>query len=318
MEAEPIQARTGLVAILGLPNVGKSTLLNQILGVRLVAVSPRPQTTRNRILGVKNLPPSPQDGGDSLPVQIVFIDTPGAQQGTSALRRYMREESLAAAGDCDVALVLIDASERDQQAPARMGQGEAAAMRAMLDAVKAPRLLLLNKIDQVAKTQLLPIIEAWNQAGGWEEIIPISASSGDGVDRVLQAVVARLPVGPRLFPEDMVTDRAERFLAAELIREQLFRQLGEEVPYATAVTVESFEERAGRGDVVIGAVIHVERESQRPIVLGKGGRRIKEIGARARQAISELLACPVHLRLFVRVTPGWSREQRGIREMGYE
>jgi len=191
-------------------------------------------------------------------------------------------------------------------------------MRAMLEAVKAPRLLLLNKIDQVAKTQLLPIIEAWNQAGGWEEIIPISASSGDGVDRVLQAVVARLPVGPRLFPEDMVTDRAERFLAAELIREQLFRQLGEEVPYATAVTVESFEERAGRGDVVIGAVIHVERESQRPIVLGKGGRRIKEIGARARQAISELLACPVHLRLFVRVTPGWSREQRGIREMGYE
>jgi GTPase len=318
MDAEPQPARTGLCAILGLPNAGKSTLLNTLLGVRLAAVSQRPQTTRTRILGVKNLEPAPGPDGAVLPAQIVFIDTPGSQQGTSALRRYMQEQALAAAGDCDVALVMVDAADDHQRAPDRMPAAEAAAFADMLRAVRGPRLLLLNKVDRVTKERLLPMMQAWSGAGDWPEIIPVSAETGDGLDRVLAAVVDRLPVGPRRFPEDMVTDRAERFLAAELVREQLFRQLGQEVPYATAVTVESFEERAGRGDVIIGAVIHVERESQRPIVLGKGGRRIKEIGAQARRAISELLGCPVHLRLFVRVSPGWSREPRGLRDMGYE
>ncbi|HTM19189.1 MAG TPA: GTPase Era [Kofleriaceae bacterium] len=318
MDAEPQLARTGLCAILGLPNAGKSTLLNNVLGVRLAAVSQRPQTTRTRILGVKNLEPAPGPDGTVLPAQVVFIDTPGSQQGSSPLRRYMQEQALAAAGDCDVALVMVDAADGEQRLPGKMPAEDGRAFADMLAAVRAPRLLLLNKVDRVAKEQLLPMIEAWSAAGGWQEIIPVSAASGDGLDRVLAAVVDRLPVGPRLFPEDMVTDRAERFLAGELVREQLFRQLGQEVPYATADTVESFEERAGRGDVVIGAVIHVERESQRPIVLGKGGRRIKEIGAQARQAISELLGCPVHLRLFVRVTPDWSKAERGLRDMGYE
>ncbi|HEY8142137.1 MAG TPA: GTPase Era [Kofleriaceae bacterium] len=304
--------RAGTCAILGLPNAGKSTLMNRLLDMRLCAVSPRPQTTRNRVLGVKNA----SLAGD--PAQIVFLDTPGAQRGENALRRYMRDQTLSAAGDSDVALLLIDAAEPQQSAPDRLSEGDRLAIEEILAAVKAPVLLALNKVDRVAKPALLPMLEAWSARGGFEELVPISALSGDGVNRLEQAIAARLPEGPALFPEDMVTDRAERFLAGELVREQLFRQLGEELPYATAVVIDQFSERPEKGDVVISASIFVERESQKGIVVGKGGQRIKAIGEAGRGAISQLLGCPVHLLLHVKVAPNWSRDGGGIRSMGYD
>jgi GTPase len=305
-------SRAGTCAILGLPNAGKSTLMNRLLGMRLCAVSPRPQTTRNRVLGVKNTSVAGQ------PAQIVFLDTPGAQRGENALRRFMRDQTLAAAGDSDVALLLIDATEPEQTAPDRMGEGDRRAIDEILAAAKAPVVLALNKVDRVAKPALLPMLEAWSAHGGFEELVPISALSGDGVDRLEQAIAARLPAGPALFPEDMVTDRAERFLAGELVREQLFRQLGEELPYATAVVIDQWNERPEKGDVVINASVFVERESQKGIVVGKGGQRIKAIGEAGRAAIGQLLGCPVHLILQVKVAPNWSRDGGGIRAMGYE
>lgn len=305
-------SRAGTCAILGLPNAGKSTLMNRVLGMRLCAVSPRPQTTRNRVLGVKNT------AVDGAPAQIVFLDTPGAQRGENALRRYMREQTLAAAGEADVALLLVDVSEREQTAPDRLGDKDRQAIDEILATVRAPVVLALNKVDRVAKPALLPMLEAWSARGGFEELVPISALTGDGVDRLERAIAARLPEGPALFPEDMVTDRAERFLAGELIREQLFRQLGEELPYATAVVIDQFSERPEKGDVVIAASIFVERESQKGIVVGKGGQRIKALGEAGRAAIAQLLGCPVHLLLHVKVAPNWSRDGGGIRSMGYE
>jgi len=310
MAASP--TRAGISAILGLPNAGKSTLMNRLLGMRLCAVSPKPQTTRNRVLGVKN---TSVDGGAA---QIVFLDTPGAQRGSGALRQYMREQTLAAAGDCDVALLLIDVADPVQRSPEAMREGAAATIEELTRATRAPMLLALNKIDRVAKPALLPIIEAWNASGRFEELVPLSALTGDGLDRLEAAIARRLPEGPLLYPDDMVTDRAERFLAAELVREQVFRQLGDELPYAAAVVVEEFRERPERGDVVISAVVHVERESQKGIVVGKGGQRIKAIGSAGRAAIAQLLGCPVHLLLHVVVSPNWSSGAGGLRAMGYE
>jgi len=327
--------RAGTCAILGLPNAGKSTLMNRLLAMRLCAVSPRPQTTRNRLLGVKNTTTS-----DGEPAQIVFIDTPGAQRGEAhrvtprdaasgsggdrsrgeqnALRRYMRDQTLSAAGEADVALLLIDVAEVEQTSPERLGDAGRSVIDEILAAVKAPVVLALNKVDRVAKPALLPMLEAWSARGAFDELIPISALTGDGVDRLEAAIASRLPEGPALFPEDMVTDRAERFLAGELVREQLFRQLGEELPYATAVVIDQFSERPEKGDVVIAATIFVERESQKGIVVGKGGQRIKAIGEAGRGAITQLLGCPVHLLLHVKVAPNWSKGGDGIRSMGYE
>jgi GTP-binding protein Era len=325
------EPRVGFCAILGLPNVGKSTLLNRILGLRLTAVSRKPQTTRNRILGVHNAD-LPGDG----PAQIIFVDTPGIQRGPGALRQYMRDQALGAVGDSDVALLLVDAADPRQRDPARLREPDARDLTRALDGARAPVLLGLNKIDKFAdKEALLPVMAAYGEAASFTEILPISAHTGAGVDDLVASVGRHLPRGPRLFPEDMVTDRAERFLAGELIREQLFRQLGQELPYATAVVVESLRERrvgparaarksaesaddADVFDIVVEAVIYVERDSQKGIVIGKGGRRIKEIGQRARAAIGHLLGCEVHVRLRVKVAPGWSRAADGIRRLGYE
>jgi GTPase len=313
--------RVGFCAMVGLPNVGKSTLLNRVLGRRLAAVSRKPQTTRNRILGVFNtvLPSEPDQA-----VQLIFVDTPGIQHGPGALRRYMRDQSLGAVGDSDVILLMVDVADPSQRDPERFSQPDARPLVHALERGRAPVVLALNKIDALAdKQQLLPTIQAYAQsplfsARPFAEIIPLSARTGEGMPELVQAAGARLPMGPRLFPEDMVTDRAERFLAAELIREQLFHQLGQELPYATAVVVDRLEEHAARDDVTVSATIYVERDSQKGIVVGKGGRRIKQIGERAREAIGQLFGCPVHVRLYVKVATNWSRIERGIREMGYE
>ena len=302
------EGKVGFCSILGLPNVGKSTLLNAVLGVRLVAVSAKPQTTRNRILGVKN-----RDDG-----QIVFVDTPGVQVGGGALRRVMRDTALAAASDCDVAVHVIDASDPAQADPARLRGTRATALAEALEAIEAPLVLAVNKLDKLkSKVALLPVLEAYNNLGRYKALVPISAASGEGVDILETQIAGLLPLGPRLFPDDMITDRAERFLAAELIREQLFRQLGEELPYASAVMVDDFDELSREGEIVVSASVYVERDSQKAIVIGKGGAQIKKVGERARAALSELFHCPVHLRLQAKVSANWSRDVRGVRTMGY-
>jgi len=316
------RVRAGFCAILGLPNAGKSTLLNRVLGLKLVAVSPKPQTTRNSIVGVKNLTPAEAaavDAPPDLPAQIVFTDTPGLQRGKGALRRFMREETMAAAGSCDVGLLVLDLSDREQREGRALDEDrEAGGLRSALAEVSAPIVLALNKVDRLKdKSALLGILERFGGQDRFAAMVPISASRGTNVDRLLGEIASRLPEGPRLFPEEMFTDRAERFLAGELIREQLFLQLGKELPYACAVVVESFRERPARKDVVISAVIYVERESQKGIVVGRAGARIKELGQRAREQVGELLGCPVHVKLHVKVEPEWSRGDGGIRRMGY-
>jgi GTPase len=309
--AEPDLPHVGHCAVIGLPNVGKSTLLNRALGMRLLAVSNKPQTTRDRILGVVNL---------TDPVaQIAFVDTPGVQLADDPLKSYMQEQALAAAGDADVVLLVVDASRREQSLPGTLARPAREALEAALAVVRAPIILALNKIDRLGERgELFPMLSAYHHTGRFREVVPISATRGENVDRLLQVIAAALPPGPRLYPDDMVTDRSERFLAAELIREQLYHQLGDELPYAAAVEIEAFEERLDKGDVVISAVIHVERAGQKPIVVGKGGARIRELGRAARIAVSEMLGRPAHLKLFVRVTEDWTRRQHDLRELGYK
>ncbi len=302
-------AKVGFCSILGLPNVGKSTLLNAILGVRLVAVSAKPQTTRNRILGVQN----------SRLAQIIFVDTPGVQHGGGALRRFMRDQALAAAGDCDVAVHVIDASDPTQVEPGRLKGARGEALAEAIAHISAPLILAINKIDKLKnKSMLLPILESYHEGGRYAALVPISAMKEDGVGALCSSIIDALPSGPRLFPDDMITDRAERFLAAELVREQLFRQLGAELPYASAVIVDEFDERADKDDIVIHASIYVERDSQKAIVIGRGGKQIKAVGERGRRALSELFRCPVHLKLRVKVASNWSQKPKGVRNMGYD
>jgi GTP-binding protein Era len=315
--ATPPAAHAGTCAIVGLPNVGKSTLLNRILGRHLVAVSPRPQTTRNRILGIHRAVVASLDPPA---VELCFVDTPGIQRGKGALRRFMRDQALGAVSDSDVTLLVVDASDRRGRDPARLAEPDAADLAAA--AAGQAVIVALNKVDRVAKPELLPLIEAWHRWGAARrpddpaEVVPIAGKTGDGLDRLIAVIAARLPVGPPAFPADMVTDRAEAFLAAELVREQLYHQLGQELPYAAGVVVESFEERE-RGDLALGAAIIVERESQKAIVIGRGGQRIKELGIAARTALAELFGCTVHLSLFVKVVPEWTSGDEGLRRLGY-
>jgi GTP-binding protein Era len=298
------EIRAGFCAIVGLPNVGKSTLLNRILDRHLVAVSAKPQTTRDRILGVHTLADA----------QIAYVDTPGVQDGRGPLRRYMRDAALAAAADADVVLMLVDATDRRGRMPDRLAETDTAALG---HASKAhPIVIGLNKVDRVAKLELLPVIEAWAGFSPGVDVVPISALSGDGVDTLERAIAARLPLGPPLFPAEMVTDRSPQFIAQEIIREQLYHQLGKELPYACAVQIETWTDKNAK-ETAIGAVIVVERDSQKAIVVGRGGARIRELGIAARQAVGDALGKTVHLSLFVKVLTEWSRGEADLRKLGY-
>ena len=297
--------RAGFVAIVGRPNVGKSTLLNRLMGQKLAIVSPKPQTTRGRILGVLNRPEA----------QIAFLDTPGLHTAKGGLNQRMVEQALQALADADVALFLIEAG------PPAID----AATRKALDQVKTagkPTLLVINKIDLLPRARLLPLIDRWKDLHEWADVYPLSALKGENVGGLLDALIARLPEGPALFPPEQWIDMQERDLCAELIREQLLRQTGQEVPYSAAVLVEQFDEsrreEVPRGLVRISATVLVERDSQKAIVIGKGGARLKEIGTRARQEIERLLGAKVYLEVFVRVEPGWTRTAKGLRRAGYE
>ena len=297
--------RAGFAAIVGRPNVGKSTLLNRLMGQKLAIVSPKPQTTRGRILGVVTRPDA----------QIAFLDTPGLHTAKGGLNQRMVQQALQGLADADIALFLIEAGSPAIDA----------ATRKALEQVKAagkPTLLVINKIDKLPRSRLLPLIERWKDLHSWTDIYPLSALKGENVAGLLDALIARLPEGPALFPKEQWTDMQERDLCAELIREQLLRQTGQEVPYGAAVLVEQFDE-SQRGDrprglVRISAVIVVERDSQKGIVIGKGGARLKQIGTEARREIERLLGAKVYLELFVRVEPGWTRTAKGLQRAGYE
>jgi GTP-binding protein Era len=291
--------RSGFVAIVGRPNVGKSTLLNRIIGEKLVITSDKPQTTRNRIQGIHNM-----QGG-----QIVFIDTPGIHEARSRLNRFMVEEAGAALEGVDAVVILVDATAR----PA--AQLELVAQR--LSRTTVPIILAVNKIDLVQPAQLLAALAEYGSLLSCREIIPVSAASGEGVDRLLQLILPLLPVGPAYFPDDILTDVPERFVVAEIIREKVFRHTGDEIPYAVAVNIEKFKEREDGGLISISAVITVERDSQKGIVIGRRGEKLKKIGTLARVDIEQLLGTKVFLELFVRVRKDWTENTQMLKELGY-
>lgn len=292
--------RCGSVAIVGRPNVGKSTLLNALIDAHLSIVTPRAHTTRQRILGIAN----PAGG------QILYLDTPGLHRAAKrAINRSLNRAMHAAIADADLAVQLIAAGCWDD---------EDAAVYAALTERACPRLLAVNKIDRIAdKSRLLPFVEGLTHDRTWDEIFMISAEKRSGLGELERAILARLPEGAPRFDTDVFTDRSERFLVAELVREQLMRQLGEELPYATTVEIERFEDRPD-GITEIAAVIWVEREGQKAIVIGTGGRRAKAIGSAARRAIETLLDRKVFLKLWVRVRAGWSDDEAALRQFGYE
>jgi GTPase len=294
----------GTVAILGRPNVGKSTLLNALVGEKLAIVTPKPQTTRNRIVGVWNGPAG----------QIVFVDTPGVHGSRKALNRFMVQEALGTIESVDAALLVVDAGDR------RPGNEEREILRE-LKAARCPTVLAINKVDKVKdKTALLPLLTEWEQVSKFEALIPISALKSKNLEPVLSELVKLLPTGEPVYGPDMLTDRTERFLAAELIREQIFLLTRQELPYAIAIDVESWQERAkpdGTNDVVIEATILVERETQKAIAVGKGGSMIREVGTKARAQITELLGRPAHLKLQVKVDPEWSTSPAALARLGY-
>ncbi len=291
--------RSGFVSIIGRPNVGKSTLLNRILGEKIVITSDKPQTTRNRIQGIHNVPGA----------QIVFIDTPGIHQARSRLNKYMVEVALSAIREVDLVLFLVEANQKP-------GEQEQEIIDVLTGAT-APVFLVLNKVDLTEKGAVLERIAAYKDRFPFREIVPVSAGTGDGVEHLVELVRKALPEGPVYFPDDILTDVPERFIAAEIIREKVFRMTRDEIPYATAVEVDSFKEREDGGLVSIAATITVERDSQKGIIIGKKGAMLKKIGSSARSEIEKLLNTKVFLELFVRVRKDWSEDERMLKELGY-
>jgi GTPase len=296
--------RAGFAAIVGRPNVGKSTLLNKLVQQKVAIVSPKPQTTRSRILGVVTRPGA----------QIAFVDTPGLHEARSGLNARMVDRALRTIADADVVLFLIEAG------PPRID----AKVKDALDRVKAakkPTVLVINKIDLLSREELLPLIDRFCKEHDFADVYPLSALTGENIDGLLDAVVPHLPEGDPLFPPDFWTDVPERELCAELIREQILRQTEQEVPYSAAVLVEEFDESerqvGPRGLVRLLATILVERDSQKGILIGKGGARLKEIGARSRAQMEKLLGCKVFLQLHVRVEKDWTQTEKGLRRAGY-
>ena len=289
---------SGYVAIIGKPNVGKSTLLNSLLGEKLSIVTPKAQTTRNRITGILT--------GENY--QIIFLDTPGIFEPSYGLQRHMVQSALRAASEADVLLLVVEAYQPPDEF-------EKEVFRKIGD-VDKKILLALNKIDRVQKDTLLPLISAYHEQFSFEQIIPISALTGDGVPELLNAVVHSLPVGGIYYPEDQLSDLPERFFIAEMIREKVFLQMQQEVPYSTTVQTDEVKERED-GRIYIRATIYVARESQKGIVIGNRGKMLKKIGQFARVEIEEWMGAPVYLDLWVTVKRDWRNKERDLREFGY-
>ncbi len=290
---------SGFVTIIGRPNVGKSTLLNRILGEKITITSSKPQTTRNRIVGVHNF----EDG------QVSFIDTPGIHKAKGKLNRFMVEQALGACSNIDLILFLIEAKNT-------LGPGDEFILN-VLEKSEVPVYLVINKIDQVSPESLLSKIQQYSERFHFQEVIPLSAKTGNGVPQMLKVVEKVMPEGPQYYPADVLTDQPERFVVAELVREKIMRRTSDEIPYGVAVQVEQFTEKSDKNLVIIQAVIHVERDSHKRIIVGKGGAMVKAIGQEARKDIERLLGTRVFLELFVRVDKDWSQSERMLRELGY-
>jgi GTP-binding protein Era len=323
--------RAGTIAIVGRPNVGKSTLVNAVLGYRLCIATPKPQTTRDRILGVLTRPAvADRDGDGGAAAQLVFLDTPGLHAPKNKLGAQMNAHAEDAARNADVVAFVCEVPDRATSADelvAKMIAAESATLTRLREHATAstPIVLVLNKVDRARdKTWLFSALDKMSQLATFAAVVPIAAARGGtgnavGIDALVDELVASLPQGGFVFPEDAVTDRPERFLAAELVREQVIVQTRAEVPYAIAVSIDAWEEGATARNVTrIDATIHVDKEAQRRILVGEAGSKIKEIGTRARGAIEELLGRRVHLQLFVRVEEGWASDDRKLADLGYE
>ncbi len=289
--------KSGFVAIAGAPNAGKSTLLNRVLGEKISITSKKPQTTRDRILGVVNRTSS----------QIIFIDTPGIHKPKSLLNRKIVDQALAAVADVDIILLLTDAASRDNDSEKIIIE--------QLEKTGKPVVLGLNKIDLIAKHDILPMIKKFSLIFNFKAVVPVSAKTGSQTFELLEEIENCLPVGPAFFPEDTLTDMSEKFIAAEMIREKVFRLTGMEIPYSIAVTVDSF--KINKKLIIIHATIHVARDSQKGIIIGKSGKMLKKIGEHARKDIERMTGSKVLLKLFVRVTKNWVKNERILKEFGY-
>jgi GTP-binding protein Era len=291
--------KSGFIGIIGRPNVGKSTLLNSIIGEKIAITTHKPQTTRNKIMGIKNL----SDG------QLIFLDTPGIHKASTPLNQYMVATAMETFRSADILLLIVEAS-------AGVHHDDRMIINS-LDNVRLPVILTINKTDLVQKKAVLPVIDEFQQLFSFVDIIPISALTGDGVSVLIEQIRKLLPEGPSYFPEDMMTDRTERFIAAEIIREKITLLTHQEIPYATAVVVDSFKEDEGKNLIRMQATINVAKDSQKGILIGKKASMLKEIGRRARLDMEKFFAARVYLELFVRVSKDWTHDPRMLREFGY-
>jgi len=295
--------KSGFIGIIGRPNVGKSTLINRVVGERIAITTHKPQTTRNRIMGIRNLA-EPQPG------QMIFLDTPGIHRATTLLNRAMVEAATGIFEKVDLLLLLAEAGPAPHP-------DDRFIIESLGDS-SLPVILVINKIDLVNKRLLLPLIDVFQSLHPFREILPLSALKNDGVDHLIGEIWKVLPEGPQYFPEEMMTDRSERFIAAEIIREKITLRTHKEIPYTTAVVVDAFKEDEAKNMIRIAATIHVAKESQKGIIIGKKGAMLKEIGTRARLELEKFFAAKVFLELFVRVAKDWTHDPRMLQEFGYK
>ncbi len=291
--------RCGYVALIGRPNVGKSTLLNRLVGQKLAITSPKPQTTRHSLLGVLHLAGA----------QLLFLDTPGLLDPKGLLNESLVKAALTTLADADVVVWLVEPRTLDLQERGVLPR---------VQALECPLVIAVNKIDLVDKPQLLPLMAGYHDLFPESPVVPLSALVGDGLPTLVEEIIGLLPESPPLFPEEQLTDQTERFLVGEIIRERLFHHTGEEIPYAVAVEVDEFDETRRPELVLIRAVIYVEKESQKGMVIGKGGRLLKRVGQEAREEAERLLQAKVFLELWVKVWKNWRRDPRALRQFGYQ
>jgi GTPase len=291
--------KAGFVSFIGRPNAGKSTLMNRLMGAKLAIVSDKPQTTRTRILGVRNYPEA----------QVVLLDTPGIHRPLHRMNVRMVDAAIETIGEVDILGLVVDVAEPP-------GRGDRFVVD-LVKGVKAPVFLVLNKIDLIRKSRLLPIIDRYRQEGDFAEIVPLSASNGENVDRLEKAIIEGLPEGERLYPADFLTDRPERFFAAEIVREKLLQFTHAEIPFSSAVVIDRFDEANGDPPLLkLYCTIVVDRESQKPIVVGKGGDMVKRIGTAAREELERFFSSRVYLELHVRVKSEWREDDHVLTELG--
>ena len=291
--------KSGFIGIIGRPNVGKSTLLNAIIGEKIAITTYKPQTTRNRIMGIKNI----ENG------QMIFFDTPGIHRATTPLNQLMVAAAMDTFRSSDVLLMMVEATESAHRDDLMIIDS--------LRSIRLPVILLINKIDLVRKHTILPLIDRFQHLFTFVEIIPVSALTGDGISLLIERIWEILPEGPKYFPDETMTDKTERFIAAEIIREKIILLAHQEIPYATAVVVDSFKEDEKKNLIRIQAIIHVAKNSQKGIIIGKKGSMLKEIGTRARLDMEKFFAKRIYLELFVRVKKDWTHDPRMLDEFGY-